>query len=193
MALAYSRTDTHFAFGDALGFLDRGVVGIGIYLDNVLACSGRGLDGCHSADADVGTGGIDIGYLCIRCVGCRQVLSLLLSSSSVASKVRKPRRHRSQAVSWPRLHHRILARPSHRTSLGCLRRPPSSSWCLLRRWLDLLPRPIGLAALLSASFAFSLCHRARLCLGRTVRHDWLYTYLLYSSRGPALPAKLELR
>jgi hypothetical protein len=70
MALAYSRADTHFAFGIAFGkapfafgnalcFLGRGVV-VGIYLDNVLACSGRGLDGCHSAD--VGTGGIGIGY-----------------------------------------------------------------------------------------------------------------------------------
>ena len=176
MALAYSRADTHFAFGYSLGFLDRGVVGIGIYLDNVLACSGRGLDGCHSVDAEVGTGGIDIGYLCIRCVGYRQVLSLLLSSSSVASKVPKPRRHRSQAVSWPRLHHRILARPSHRTSLGCLRRPPSSSWRLHRRWLDLLQRPIWPCRFAFGFFCFfTLAIVLVLVLGRTVRHDWLYT------------------
>ncbi len=58
MALAYSRADAHFAFGYALCVLGRGVVGF--YYDNVLACSGRGLDGCRTADA--GTGGSGIGY-----------------------------------------------------------------------------------------------------------------------------------
>ena len=67
MALAYSRADANFAFGYALCVLGRGVVGF--YCDNVLACSGRSLDACHSGD--VGTGGV--GYGRIRCIGYRRV------------------------------------------------------------------------------------------------------------------------
>jgi hypothetical protein len=62
MALACSRGDIHFAFGNSLCVLGLLLVGggVGFYHDNVLACSGRGLDVCHTAYA--GAGGSGFGY-----------------------------------------------------------------------------------------------------------------------------------